>query len=128
MRVSEYTVVNLAQVHKALGDPTRLRILHLLAHGPELCVCDIESILEVSQSKASRHLNHLKRAGIVEDRREGTWVYYRITRQAIPAVRSAIREIRKLLAQDKRAAQDLLRVERCRRAPCCVAPHSKAAR
>ena len=63
------------QVLKALSDETRLRILNLLCHG-ELCVCQIEEILGVGQSKASRHLAHLRSAELVRDRREGQWVYY----------------------------------------------------
>mgnify|MGYP001821984642 CR=1 FL=1 len=66
-----------ADLYKALADETRLAALALiLAHG-ELCVCDVMEVLGVTQSKASRHLRYLKNAGLLEDRREGTWVYYR---------------------------------------------------
>jgi len=120
MRVSGYTVSSLARVHKALGDETRLRIANLLAHRGELCVCDVESILQVSQSKASRHLNHLKHAGVVEDRRDGTWIYYRLAPKALPLLRSALREIKKALADDEQAKQDLVRAESSQRAPACA--------
>ena len=60
---------------KALGDETRLRILNLLLRG-ELCVCDIMKILEMGQSKVSRHLAYLRNAGLVTDRREGLWMHY----------------------------------------------------
>ena len=120
MRVSGYTVSGLARIHKALGDETRVRIVHLLARRGELCVCDVESVLRVSQSKASRHLNHLKHAGVVEDRRDGTWVYYRLTPQALPVLRSAIREIKNALSDDDQAARDVARAEACRRAPSCA--------
>ncbi len=63
------------QLFRSLGDETRLRILNLLAQG-ELCVCDIMGILRISQSKASRHLAHLRHAGLVADRREGVWMHY----------------------------------------------------
>jgi len=64
---------------KALADETRLRILNLLCHG-ELCVCDIMRVLHTAQSKTSRHLAHLKNAGIVEDRREGQWMHYSLSK------------------------------------------------
>ena len=68
-------MANGVQMLKALSDETRLRILHLLCQG-ELCVCRIEEILGVGQSRASRHLAHLRNAELVRDRREGQWVYY----------------------------------------------------
>lgn len=64
-------------VFKALADRTRLRILGLLLTG-EVCVCDIYESLKIPQPKASRHLAYLKRAGLVETRRQGLWVYYRL--------------------------------------------------
>jgi ArsR family transcriptional regulator len=110
----------LARAHKALGDTTRLRIVHLLAHRGELCVCDVEAILGVSQSKASRHLAYLRHAGLVEDRRHGTWVYYRLAAGAHPAVRSALRAARKALAGAPEARQDLARAGAAGRAAGCA--------
>jgi ArsR family transcriptional regulator, arsenate/arsenite/antimonite-responsive transcriptional repressor len=60
-----------------LSDRTRLRIVNLLLHG-ELCGCDVQYVLGASQSAVSRHLNYLKRAGLVVDRRAGYRVYYRM--------------------------------------------------
>ena len=60
---------------KAFADETRLRILHLLAHG-EICVCDLVGVLKLPQPKISRHLGYLRRAGLVKDRKEGLWRYY----------------------------------------------------
>lgn len=73
-------VRNVSRLFKALGDETRLRIVALLSHG-ELCVCHIEAALGLSQPNASRQLGVLKAAGVVEPRREGTWVYYRLADQ-----------------------------------------------
>jgi ArsR family transcriptional regulator len=67
-----------ADVYKAAGDETRLTILALLAQHGECCVCDVMEVCEVTQSKASRHLQTLRHAGLVLDRREGTWVHYRL--------------------------------------------------
>ncbi len=62
---------------KALSDETRLRILKLLAHG-ELCVCEIVAAFGVGQPRVSFHLAALKNAGLVKDRKDGKWMYYRI--------------------------------------------------
>jgi ArsR family transcriptional regulator len=67
-----------AQLFKSLADVTRLKTLLLLMGGEELCVCDFMEVLGISQSKASRHLRYLYNAGLVLDRREGPWMYYRI--------------------------------------------------
>ncbi len=79
---------------KALGDPTRLRVVALLAHG-ELCVCHIQDALALSQPAVSRHLSVLRAAGVVEPHRAGSWVYYRLVRQADPG---AERQMRALVA------------------------------
>ena len=64
-------------VFKALADSTRLRILGLLVTG-EVCVCHLHETLRISQPKASRHLAYLRSAGLVDTRREGLWVHYRM--------------------------------------------------
>src|SRR3954465_7407475 len=68
---------------KALADSTRLRILGLLLAG-EVCVCDIHESLKIPQSRASRHLAYLRKSGLVETRREGLWVHYRMGRLGDP--------------------------------------------
>jgi ArsR family transcriptional regulator len=67
-----------AQLFKAFSDETRLRMLALMQRSGELCVCDFERVLDLTQSTASRHLRHLYRAGLADHRRAGGWVYYRI--------------------------------------------------
>src|ERR1700676_2885100 len=71
---------------KALADATRLRILGLLLTG-EVCVCDIHESLKIPQPKASRHLAYLRRSGLVETRREGLWIHYRLGKLADPVLR-----------------------------------------
>ena len=66
-----------AEILKALGQPTRLRIIEYLRRG-ERCVCEIFPAIGGEQSNISRHLGVLKRAGILSDRREGVSIYYRI--------------------------------------------------
>ena len=65
------------RIFKALSDETRIRIVKLLEKG-ELCVCDIVAALDIVQPKASFHLGVLKDAGLIQDRREGKWMHYRI--------------------------------------------------
>ena len=70
-----------SKLFKALGDEMRLRMVALLSHG-ELCVCHLESALGLSQPNVSRQLSVLRAAGVVEPRREGSWMYYRLAPQA----------------------------------------------
>jgi len=65
----------LAAMIKALSDETRLRVMKLLEER-ELCVCELMQVLDMSQPRISRHLSVLRNAGLVDDRREGKWVYY----------------------------------------------------
>jgi ArsR family transcriptional regulator len=68
---------DIVDIFKALSDENRLRILNLLRNG-ELCVCDIEAVLNIRQSNASRHLNKLKTAKIILPEKKSQWVYYRL--------------------------------------------------
>ena len=67
-----------ARLFKSLADETRLKILWLLTGQEELCVCDFMRTLNITQSKASRHLRYLYHLGWVKDRREGLWMNYRL--------------------------------------------------
>lgn len=74
--------MDIVQVLKALADENRVRILNLLRTG-ELCVCDIETVLDLQQSNASRHLNKLKLAGIINSRKKSPWVYFRLNEETL---------------------------------------------
>lgn len=69
------------QMFRAFADKTRLSVLQLLSNG-ELCVCDLMSALDAPQSKMSRHLAYLKRAGLVRDRKQGKWRHYSLAKPA----------------------------------------------
>lgn len=86
-----------AQLFKALSEETRIEILALLLKHEELCVCDVEEVLAVSQSKASRHLRYLLAAGLVQDRRDGLWVRYRIPDDLTAEQRIVLDAARRLL-------------------------------
>ena len=67
-----------ADIIKAIGDPTRLKIIYLLEHG-ELCVCEIMTVLDKPQPTVSHHLNLLKNAGLLKWRKEGVWIHYKLS-------------------------------------------------
>lgn len=62
---------------KTLSDPTRLQTLLLIQEESELCVCELTEALNLSQPKVSRHLAQLRNTGLLSDRRQGQWVFYR---------------------------------------------------
>src|SRR3989442_9729239 len=83
------------QLFKALADATRLRILGLLLTG-EVCVCHVHETLKIPQPKASRHLAYLRRAGLVETRRDGLWIHYRMAtlpNRLLEAIAESVRHV-----------------------------------
>jgi ArsR family transcriptional regulator len=79
----------LADFFKALGDPTRLHILALLADGPH-CVCELVEVLGVAQPTVSHHLHRLREQGLLKEERSGQWVFYRIVRDRMPLLDAII--------------------------------------
>ena len=94
------------QLFKALADETRLRILNLVAH-QELCVCHIVEALGMGQSKVSRHLAHLRNAGLVNDRREGLWMYYSLAEPAGNLHEQVLDLLRRSACELPMAAKDI---------------------
>jgi ArsR family transcriptional regulator len=93
----------LAHLFRALADETRLEMLALVfAHG-ELCVCDLEHVLGISQSKSSRHLRYLKNAGLLDDRRAGLWVHYRIAPGLGPERKAILKALKRVLTGERTA-------------------------
>ncbi|CEO08547.1 ArsR/SmtB family transcription factor [Paraclostridium sordellii] len=74
--------MKIVQILKALGDETRIKIINILRNGP-LCVCEIEAILEITQSNASRHLNKLMNANLVTYHKEAKYVYYKLNEDTL---------------------------------------------
>jgi ArsR family transcriptional regulator len=109
--VSALDVRLLSQLFRALGDETRLRIVALLAHG-ELCVCHLEKALDLTQPNASRHLGILRAAGVVEARREGTWVYYSITEQSHALVESQLETLTTAFGAERSLKADHARLRK----------------
>ncbi|MGR2738881.1 metalloregulator ArsR/SmtB family transcription factor [Billgrantia sp. Q4P2] len=75
---------------KCLGDETRLLVTLLILREGELCVCEMTHALEQSQPKVSRHLAQLRECGLLQDRRDGQWVYYRLAGDVAPWVLAAL--------------------------------------
>ncbi|MBU0692704.1 metalloregulator ArsR/SmtB family transcription factor [bacterium] len=86
---------------RALADETRLQMVALIAKHGELCVCDFEGGLGITQSKASRHLRYLANAGLLQDRREAVWVHYRLRSDLSPAVRGLIVALPELIGPER---------------------------
>ena len=94
-------VIQMAEVFKALGDPTRLRIIRMLASNmvDTLCVADLAKHLGISQPAASQHIKVLKNIGILEPNRKGFRVYYTINTDMMMAYKENIDELFKLAFQ-----------------------------
>ena len=110
-------LVDMETLFKALADETRLRILGLLLSG-EVCVCDIHESLKVPQSKASRHLAYLRRAGLVDTRREGLGIHYRLAQTSDPVIAAVAGAIRHALTHVDAVQRDGERLRK--RTGCCV--------
>ena len=92
----------LSETFKALSDETRLRIMALLMENEELCVCDFVGALGETQSKVSRHLRYLYHAGLVEDRREGLWMHYRISPDLAPEQATIVAALAEAIGEEQR--------------------------
>jgi ArsR family transcriptional regulator len=111
---------DLAGMFAALADPTRLRLLNLIA-GREVCVCHLVAILRQGQPKISRHLAFLRKAGIVTARREGKWMHYSICPPSTSAAASILAAVLASLPGNKQMQADLAKLERA-----CCAPRNSA--
>lgn len=114
-------MMRLAEVFKALSDDSRLRIINLLLHSGELCVCDIQSTMGFTQTKVSRHLAYLKRAGLVTDRRQGFWMLYSIARPLDRELRAMMDSLAPLLRENPVSQRDARRLRTSIRQGCCAA-------
>lgn len=93
------------QFFKALSEPVRIRILHLLMQRDSLCVCELVDILEAGQSTVSRHLAYLKNAHIIDSFRQGAWMHYQLLPNALTPLN--LEFLQKTLAQLPMTQNDL---------------------
>jgi ArsR family transcriptional regulator len=108
----------LTRLFKALADETRVRIVALLAHG-ELCVCHIEAVLALPQPTVSRHLAVLRSASVVEMRRDGLWVLYRLAKQTDADCERQLRALAAAFAPHEALRADLDRLRKLRGPDAC---------
>lgn len=83
----------LARMFKALGDPTRVRLLSMIAAsaGYEACICDLTEPVGLSQPTVSHHMKQLVEAGLVEREQRGRWAYYRLVDETLKALSNSLR-------------------------------------
>jgi ArsR family transcriptional regulator len=105
---------------RAFSDRTRLRILHLLKSG-ELCVCDLVRVIGSPQPKISRHLSYLRKAGLVLSRKDGLWMYYRLTPANGPFHKKLMECLGCCFGDVPELAKDAAKLGKpcCDETPCC---------
>ena len=102
MRLKSFNLTLGSQIFKACADESRLRILHLIFENEEMCISDLEKILEYTQTKTSRHLTYLKNSGILTFRRNNHWVFYQIKDE----VYEILKQIFQFLRKDQQLQKD----------------------
>lgn len=109
MRLKSFNLSLGSQIFKACSDESRLRILHLIFENEEMCISDLEKILEFTQTKTSRHLTYLKNSGILSFRRHNHWVFYSIKDEVFEILKQIFQFLRKdqLLQKDQQLYQTL---------------------
>jgi len=110
---------------KGLADSSRLRILNLLLHG-ELCGCDIQYVLDASQSNVSRHLTYLKKSRLVLDRRCGYRVYYRLTSKLSPDHRLLFDYLERAFRRERLFADDMKTLKEAIKEGACTVSDRQA--
>lgn len=107
--------LTMERLFRVLADRTRLRLLNLMS-GQEICVCYLVEVLKTNQPKISRHLAYLRNSGIVEARREGRWMHYRIAIPQDAALAQILKQVLVGLSEDATLQQDNARMVRA----CCL--------
>ena len=102
MRLKSFNLTLGSQIFKACADESRIRILHLIFENGEMCITDLEKILEFTQAKTSRHLIYLKNSGILTYRRYNHWVFYQIKDE----VYEILKQIFQFLRKDQQLQKD----------------------
>jgi ArsR family transcriptional regulator, arsenate/arsenite/antimonite-responsive transcriptional repressor len=115
--IKDARLATLEEAFKAFADPTRLRILGLLAGG-EICVCNIHECLGIPQPMASRHLAYLRKKGLVRTRKDGLWVHYTLAPLEEPVMRVLMSAVTHALCHCDAIAKDRQRLET--QTGCCV--------
>jgi ArsR family transcriptional regulator, arsenate/arsenite/antimonite-responsive transcriptional repressor len=107
---------SLVTLFQALADPTRLRLLNLMA-AREVCVCYFVEVFDEPQPKISRHLAYLRRAGLVTARRDGKWIHYSLAQPSDPAVAEVLNKVLDVSSREHFIQRDRRALEQV----CCAA-------
>jgi ArsR family transcriptional regulator len=103
MRLKNFSINVGSQIFKAVSEEARIRILHLVYVKEELCISDLEHILDFTQTKTARHLTYLKNSGILSIRKQDQWAFYYIKDE----VKDIIKQIFSFLDKDQTLKSDL---------------------
>jgi ArsR family transcriptional regulator, arsenate/arsenite/antimonite-responsive transcriptional repressor len=103
MRLKSFNLSFGSQIFKACSDESRLRILHLIYQNNQMCISDLEQILEFTQTKTSRHLQYLKNSGILVSKKYNQWVFYSLKEE----VQDIIKQLFQFLQKDQLLVKDL---------------------
>jgi ArsR family transcriptional regulator, arsenate/arsenite/antimonite-responsive transcriptional repressor len=116
-------MISPAQFFKCLSDDTRLRCVTLLQKEGKLCVCELTAALGLSQPKISRHLASLRQCGLLQDSREGQWVYYQINPKLPDWTSTLLKDALEAVESTGHFKQDLERLQHMENRPdtlmCC---------
>ena len=109
MRLKHFNIDLGAQIFLACSDTSRLRILHLIMTNGEMCITDLENILEFTQTKTSRHLIYLKNSGILTTRKFNQWVFYQIKDEVFDITQQILQFLRRdpMLQKDQQIFQTM---------------------
>jgi len=109
MRLKHFNIDLGAQIFLACSDTSRLRILHLIMANGEMCITDLENILEFTQTKTSRHLIYLKNSDILTSRKFNQWMFYQIKDEVFDIVQQILQFLRRdpVLQKDQQIFQTM---------------------
>ncbi len=109
MRLKHFNIEPGAQIFLACSDPSRLRILNLIMTNGEMCITDLERILDFTQTKTSRHLIYLKNSGILTTRKFNQWAFYQVKDEVFDMVKQILQFLRRdpVLQQDQQVFQTM---------------------
>jgi ArsR family transcriptional regulator, arsenate/arsenite/antimonite-responsive transcriptional repressor len=109
LRLKHFNIDPGAQIFLACSDTSRLRILNLIMTNGEMCITDLEHILEFTQTKTSRHLIYLKNSGILTSRKFNQWIFYQIKDEVLDIIQQVFQFLRRdpVLQKDQQIFQTL---------------------
>lgn len=109
MRLKHFNLDLGAQIFLACSDTSRLRILSLILNNGEMCITDLEHILEFTQTKTSRHLLYLKNSGILSSRKINQWAFYQLKDEVFDITKQIFQFLRKdpILQKDQQVFETL---------------------